>query len=551
MVSDRRRWLGFLLALGLPLLAPPGWAQQQGWKQAPPLPTDMRDTLSTIDPNSNLYLLYQQYRDNRDGLQKAAQRINLAEALAMGINGNPTLAASVAEIQSSQWTRVAVLREWVPSLTIKTSDPGVLGYTSSTSSFETKTQGNEPVETLRFRHGFQSNPYANLSWAFLDPSRGSRLASLGAQNNALRNRFQFGSRELILAIQTAYTNVQAALGRERDYIELFNQAVHVYINAGRAKRPAGEISRLEAQAVTLLIARVRAHRTSLEAADALASLINLPPGKLALPSEEPATVPAWPLSRTASIERALQRREELKANAWDVDALLSTARAIRLRALPAVALSAQLKRIAGTTQDGSLSGPVAGRITRTSGFDGFYGLTFDWKVFDGGIRSAEANAVQARAQQAVAQGNLSRLSISRQVADAYAAYVASRILVDAARSDVNASRQSLQAALDDYAAGRQNDAGTTVVQALSKLQSALDTYRNLLADQNVANYQLHRFTATWPAGSEALVEGRYQRWQPLPAQPPTIPASLQPPTTEPAALQPPTNPAALSPAGQP
>ena len=432
----------------------------------------------------------------------------------------------MAEIQASQWSRVAVLREWVPSLTIKTSDPGVLGYSSSTTSFQTKTEGNEPVETLRFRHGFQSNPYANLSWAFLDPSRGSRLASLGAQNNALRNRFQFGSRELILAIQSAYTTLQAALGRERDYIELFNQAVHVYISAGSAKRPAGELSRLEAQAVTLLIARVRGHRASLEAADALASLINLEPGRLALPADDPAVVPAWPLSRTESIERALQRREELRANAWDVDALLSTARAIRLRALPAVALSAHVKRIMGTAQDGSLTGPVSGRLSSTAGTDGFYGLTFDWKVFDGGIRSAEANAVQARAQQAAAQGNLSRLTISRQVADAYAAFVASRILVDAARSDVTASRLSLQAALDDYAAGRHNDAGTTVVQALSKLQSALDTYRNLLADQNLAVFQLHRFTATWPAGSEALVESRYQRWLPLSGQPPAIPVGL-------------------------
>jgi outer membrane protein TolC len=424
---------------------------------------------------------------------------------------------------------VAVLREWVPSLTLRTSDPGVLGYASSTTRFETKTDGNDPIETLRFKHGFQSNPYANLSWAFLDPSRGSRLASLAALTNSLRNKFTFGSRELILAIQTAYTNLQAALGREKDYIELFNQAAHVYIDAGRAGRPAGELSRLEAQAVTLLIARVRAHRSSLEAADALASLINLEPGKLALPSELPAELPAWSWSREDSIQRALRQREELRANAWDVDALQSTARAIRLRALPAVALSTQVKRVVGTQQEGSLSGEVSGKISRTSGYDTFYGLTFDWKLFDGGIRSAEANAVQARAQQSIAQGNLSRLSIARQVTDAYAAYVASRILVDAARSDVNASRLSLQAALADYGSGRQSDAATTVVQALSKLQSALDNYRNLLADQNISIYQLQRFTASWPERTEAMVKERYERWLPIGGWvPPATTAAGQP-----------------------
>lgn len=523
------RRLGPLLALAIPLLGGSGgWAREKGWKQAPPLPTDMRDTLSTINKNSNLYLLYQQYRDNRDGLQRSARRISLEEALALGIAGNPTLAATVAEIQASQWSRVAVLREWVPSLTLKTSDPGVLGFASSTTRFETKTEGNEPIETLRFKRGFQSNPYGNLSWAFLDPSRGSRLASLAAQNNALRNKFTFGSRELILAIQTAYTSLQAALGREKDYIELFNQAVHVYITAGRSGRPAGELSRLEAQAVTLLIARVRAHRTSLEAADALASLINLEPGSLALPSELPAVVPAWPLSRTDSIQRALERREELKANAWDGDALLSTARAIRLRALPAVALSTQVKRVVGNQQEGSLTGEVSSKISRTSGFDTFYGLTFDWKLFDGGIRSAEANAVQARAQQTLAQGNLSRLAITRQVADAYAAYVASRILVDAARSDVEASRLSLKSALDEYESGRQKDGGTTVVQALSKLQTALDTYRNLLADQNISVFQLQRFTASWPERTEAMLQSRYGRWLPSPTSAPPVPAQAVP-----------------------
>jgi hypothetical protein len=36
------------------------------------------------------------------------------------------------------------------------------------------------------------------------------------------------------------------------------------------------------------------------------------------------------------------------------------------------------------------------------------------------------------------------------VEDAYAAFVASKILVDAARSDVSTSSQSRQAALDSY-----------------------------------------------------------------------------------------------------
>jgi outer membrane protein TolC len=128
------------------------------------------------------------------------------------------------------------------------------------------------------------------------------------------------------------------------------------------------------------------------------------------------------------------------------------------------------------------------------------------------------------------QGQLSRLTITRQVEDAYASFLASKILVDAARSDVAASRKSLQAALDEYNIGR-GDAGTTVVQALSKLQSALDSYRTLVTEQNLAIYQLNRYSATWPAQTKTLVDSQYQRWLPTALASPT-PAATRRPRTE-------------------
>ena len=137
LASRLQAWPIALLGLGLcqhlPVQAQVK-SQVQEWQQAPSLPTDMRDTLATISKESNLYQLYQQYRANRDGLQKAAQRISLDQAITMGLANNPTLAATIAEIQASQWSGIAVGREWVPSLSIKTSDPGVLGFSTSRPS---------------------------------------------------------------------------------------------------------------------------------------------------------------------------------------------------------------------------------------------------------------------------------------------------------------------------------------------------------------------------------------------------------------------------------
>jgi len=506
-----------------------GGAKAEGWQKAPPLPTNVGDLLSSISEDSNLYRLFKLYRENRDGLQKAATRITLDQAIAMGVSTSPLLAGNIDEIQASQWSRIAVTREWIPSLGVKTSDPGVLGYTTSTSSLKTKTDGNAPKETLTFEHGFSSTPYATLSWGFLDPSRGARLKTLTAQNNSLRNKFTFTSRELILAIQTAYCNLQEALEGERDDIELFNQAIDIYVKASKAQKPAGEISRFEAQAVSLLIARIRSHRITIQAANSLASLINLEPGKLALPSSSPELISNWPLSRAESIELALAQREELQANAWDVKALMSAAQAIRNKALPALSLASEIQRSSANQNTGNLNGNVSGELSRTSGYESFFGFTFDWKIFDGGIRSAEANAIRAKAEQSMEQGKLSRLAITRQVTDAYASFLATKILIDAANSDVIASRKSLQAALFEYNAGRGNN-GTTVVQALSKLQSALDTYRTAVTQQNLSIYQLNRYSATWPAQTKTLVDSQYQRWLPTALANPTPAAALRPKT---------------------
>lgn len=499
-------------------------ARSQGWELTPSVPTDVRDLLSIINKDSNLYLIYQQYRENRDGLQRAAERISLKEAIKRGVATSPELAQTVAKIQESEWNSVAINREWVPSLSLKTASPGVLGFTTTSTSVTTKTPGSSSQENISYKNGFQSNPYADLSWAFFDPSRGPRQAARDSRTESLRNRMTFTTRELIFQIQEKYTNLQEALATEKDLINLFDQILRVYIDAHKTQKPAGEVSRFEAQTVSLLLARIKAHKESIQAANALAYLINLQPGKLALPSEPPAVIPIWQQTRLVSIEQALLRREELRANALDVQALISDARAIRLRALPSLALSGQVQRQNFNLDGGSFNDDGPGTLTRSSGYTTFAGLTFDWKVFDGGIRNAEANATDAKARQTVAQGDLDRLQITREVTDAYASFVASRIQVDAARADVDASRRSFQSALADYAAGRHDDAGTTVVQSISKLQSALATYRNLVADQNNSVYKLYRLTSTWPPDTEPLLKAQYLRWL-APSAPANAPAA--------------------------
>ena len=197
----------FLLGM-LVALAPPLAVRAQEWKQTPALPTDMRETLRVISANSKLLKIYQLYRENRDGLQKGAERISLDEAITRGLATSPTLAEKVAVIEASQWDSTAVSREWIPSLSIQTIDPGVLGYNTKTSNFTTKVEGNPANYYTIYSHGFSSTPYANLSWSFFDLTRGARQSALSSTTNRYRNELAYSTRQLILDIQTAYAKLQ-------------------------------------------------------------------------------------------------------------------------------------------------------------------------------------------------------------------------------------------------------------------------------------------------------------------------------------------------------
>jgi hypothetical protein len=82
--------------------------------------------------------------------------------------------------------------------------------------------------------------------------------------------------------------------------------------------------------------------------------------------------------------------------------------------------------------------------------ESWFGFTFGWKVFDGGIRSAEANAVQAKAQQSTEQGKLTKISNQPAGGGCLCRLCGFQDLGGCRPSDVSASSQSRQAALDSY-----------------------------------------------------------------------------------------------------
>jgi outer membrane protein TolC len=145
-----------------------------------------------------------QYRDllerlklYRDGLEKSARLLTLDDAIALGLRNNPSLREADAGIQESDWSLVAIQREWWPSLRGGSSAPGVLGWTSSSSSERVRsvTGWNE---TLTVKTSQVSLPALSLNWEFLDPSRNSRAQASRSEIAARRFLFLVDARRLIL-----------------------------------------------------------------------------------------------------------------------------------------------------------------------------------------------------------------------------------------------------------------------------------------------------------------------------------------------------------------
>ncbi|MEB3361254.1 MAG: TolC family protein, partial [Synechococcaceae cyanobacterium] len=285
--------------------------------------------------------LLQRLRLYRDGLQKSARRLSLDEAIAIGLRDNPGLREANEAIQESDWTLVAIQREWWPSLKGGSNAPGVLGWTSATNSERIRgaTGWNE---TLTLKSGQASLPLLNLNWAFFDPSRNSKIQATSSEIAARRLLFLVEARSLILRIQQAYYALQEQYQLEQSYRQLEHQ-VSRYADAGllTADDP-GQRDQLLTQRLALLTRRISTHQRVIQAAAALAQSLGLPPGQMALPADPLTQKGEWEQPLALSIEQALSQREEIQASLARATGAGWSARAIQRRYLPKVSLAGQV-----------------------------------------------------------------------------------------------------------------------------------------------------------------------------------------------------------------
>lgn len=467
------------------------------------------------DPARQIEQLLARLGRYREHLERTARPLSLQEALRLGLSTNPTLRQAWEAVREADWSVVAIQREWWPSLLAGSDDPGILGWTTTTTRERIRTaQGRS--KSITISGGQSSLPNLTLSWAFLDPSRDSRVNAARSQVVARRFLFDVDARDLILRIQSAYYVLQEQRDLERDYLSLADTLTELVARGIPPGGDRGRIDQLLTEQLALLTLRIQTHESVIVAADALAQAIALPHGQLAMPSEPLELRGRWDLPLQATIEQALRLREEIQASVASAGGDAWSARARQRGYLPTLSLAGQLSGTTANTASGSLIGAFQATSNLSRQIESQLGLGFDWTIFDGGILRSEAEALHSRSRQALAQADLDRLSVTRQVQDNHAALLASLIVVDVTGEQLGVARSSLAAASRDFRSGS-GDA-TRVVQAINACRDAATSYRGAVRKHNTAIAGLHRHSALWPEGTWSLLTASFPE-QALPLHP--------------------------------
>ena len=453
----------------------------------------------------------------RDGLQRSARRLSLEAALAIGVRENPSLRKAYAAIQDGDWTLVAIQREWWPSLKVGNDDPGVFGWMTSRTNQRVRSSTGW-TENLTLKSGQASVPNLNLNWTFFDPTRDSRDQVRRSEIAARRFLFLVDARDLILQIQKGYYALQEQYQLEQVLRDTDQQISRLADSGLRPGQDPGQRDQLYTQRLGLLIRRINTHARVILAANALAQDLSLPPGELALPADDLERRGRWDQPLKGSIDQALQLREEIQVSLARAGGESWSARA-RMRAyLPKLSLAGQLSSSSQTNTSGSLIGAFQSTTNVNQAIETQLGLGFEWTIFDGGILAADAAALRSRSRQSLAQADLDRLSVTRQVQDNHAELINSLIVLQAGSDQMAVARQSFAAAGRAYLAGR-GDA-TRVVQASNAYLEACVSYLGSLRQHNSSIAALYRYSAQWPEGMQLILSSAYPGLATAPRRPP-------------------------------
>jgi outer membrane protein TolC len=344
-----------------------------------------------------------------------------------------------------------------------------------------------------------------LTLPLIDFGRGPLQQAARAGVQAAQAEQSEQQRRTRFAIQSAYLNAQLA----EALIPVWESALEVstrLLSDARAIRREGLAARIDTlQAEALVetdrqgLAEARSQREI--ALSALARNLNLPAGQAVNVAEPLRPLPAWPLSLSASLAKALaQDRPALEALEQQRRAQQAQVQVARAGALPQVGLllgggiSGDWLNVPvlNTTPRVGVNGNQGPDLPTLSSSGSASGSFYDWgavislrqPLFDGGLTRESVALARRRAEQGEVAIELARQTITQQVETFFANHQASGPQMRAAAAAAAAGAEAVRDALLRYRAG------------VAPITELLIAQRNLQAARSAEAAAIHRWNIT-------------------------------------------------------
>jgi outer membrane protein TolC len=462
-----------------------------------------------VQPVKEVSILEAELTALQQKLRARARPTSLSEAIEVGLLSSPQLAIAYAQIQGQQWNLIAVQRQWLPTLNAS-SIQGIPGQNwSSGNSFI-----GEPVNINQFAYESEQavNIGINLAWTFFDPSRGPSIKAASEDLKRQKLLFDVSARNLVLQIQDSYFSLQEQIQLIRSYQEILSgttkqvQLTEAQFNSGLVS--IADVEQIRTQQYSTLATLLATYRQLITSSAAVAEVMALPPGTLVVPKEPLSSVGQWQESLQSTIDQALKLREEIQASLATASSASWTATSLFNSYWPKFNISAGAN-YQSNNSSGSFVG-VNGSVNQSNlNWNGGVGVGFTWQIFDGGIAAAQGEAQRAAQRQAMDQAAERKLIVTREVEQAYASYITSKLALEATRLQAESARLAALAVKERFSVGVTDMA--TVVVSLSQAITAANNYATAIRSYNTSVAGLYRSSAKWPEATLSLVEQRVQQ----------------------------------------
>ena len=445
-----------------------------------------------------------------------AKQVTMAEAISATLRQNPSLQASYAAIQASQWDLIANRRRWLPSASVQANpsstflgqifDTAVASYpNNSTSTYATSTYNSS---YRSYSNNSDASLGLSLNWSFFDPSRQPAINSASEKLRAQKLTFNVVARSLVLNTQILYQTLQETATLIRIYENLYEQNQHqlqlveAQFSAGMTN--IGDVQQKKSQLLNQLTGLVLLYRQQARDASDLATVMGNTPGQAVLPVESHLDHATWPLALEATVAEGLQLREEIQVSLADAESTRWDARRLVNTYLPVLMLSGTAYGYRGRgTYSANVGEDASPYFSSQYGSGASVGLGLRWDFYDGGIRAAQARQADFRTRELLSQAQDQRLNVANEIRRSYASYQTARLGLPGARQAFSSAREAVKVASRRYELGLGNMAD--LIQAIELMAQAAQDMTALQLSWSNAIAELYRYSSQWPVDHRGAI----------------------------------------------